>query len=229
MQELDSRRYELPPPGEAVQVLEGEFAQDAVRKLTEWGYLASEISLEEVEPARLGERGRLWEPNPWLAECIQGVRPGSALDVGSGQGREVVWLADLGWQVIGVDNRRPMLAKAAALWKRYGDGEPPRLELLDAEKQPIPGKFELVLAAYFYRPGLLKTLAEAVGPGGRLVIEAFHPEHRLRIGKPDDPMSALDPSLARHEIEPTGLKLLRIESGESRGRWTTRLLAIRPD
>ena len=43
------------------------------------------------------------KPNRLLTEAVQGVKPGAALDVGMGQGRNAVWLATRGWQVTGFD------------------------------------------------------------------------------------------------------------------------------
>ena len=42
-------------------------------------------------------------PNRFLAEIVQGRKPGRALDVGMGQGRNSLFLARLGWDVTGVD------------------------------------------------------------------------------------------------------------------------------
>jgi SAM-dependent methyltransferase len=42
-------------------------------------------------------------PNRFLAEVVQGRKPGRALDVGMGQGRNSLFLARLGWDVTGVD------------------------------------------------------------------------------------------------------------------------------
>ena len=38
-------------------------------------------------------------PNNFLMEVVKGVRPGSALDYGMGQGRNSIYLASLGWDV----------------------------------------------------------------------------------------------------------------------------------
>lgn len=42
-------------------------------------------------------------PNRFLAQIIEGRKPGRALDVGMGQGRNSLFLARLGWEVTGVD------------------------------------------------------------------------------------------------------------------------------
>lgn len=43
------------------------------------------------------------EPNALLVETVRGKRPGTALDVAMGQGRNALFLASQGWKVTGVD------------------------------------------------------------------------------------------------------------------------------
>lgn len=43
------------------------------------------------------------EPNAFLVEMVKGRTPGTALDVGMGQGRNAIWLAKRGWDVTGFD------------------------------------------------------------------------------------------------------------------------------
>ncbi|MCX6632686.1 MAG: methyltransferase domain-containing protein, partial [Candidatus Solibacter sp.] len=42
-------------------------------------------------------------PNAFLAEVAKLLKPGRALDIGMGQGRNSVYLAELGWDVTGFD------------------------------------------------------------------------------------------------------------------------------
>ena len=42
-------------------------------------------------------------PNRLLTEVVTGLRPGTALDIAMGQGRNAVFLATLGWEVTGID------------------------------------------------------------------------------------------------------------------------------
>lgn len=48
-------------------------------------------------------RGFDREPNRLLVETVQHMTPGTALDLAMGQGRNSVFLASLGWKVVGVD------------------------------------------------------------------------------------------------------------------------------
>ena len=59
----------------------------------------------------------LWtaEPNRFLVAEVAGLEPGRALDVGTGEGRNAVWLAEQGWRVTGVDFSAVGLEKARHL------------------------------------------------------------------------------------------------------------------
>ena len=59
-------------------------------------------------------------PNQFLVAEVQGLRPGKALDLGCGEGRNALWLAEQGWTVTGVDFSTVGLAKAARLAEAGG-------------------------------------------------------------------------------------------------------------
>ena len=115
-----------------------------------------------------------------LAAHVRGTR---ALDFGCGAGRSTRFLAELGFEVTGVDISPAMLARARAL--DSGRGSRRRYLLVDDDPAALPaGPFDLVLAAYpfdnipgeAHRVALMQGLRERLATAGRLVLLASSPE-----------------------------------------------------
>lgn len=127
-------------------------------------------------------RDLLWtaEPNRFLREVAEDLRPGTALDLACGEGRNAVWLAERGWTVTGVDFADVALGKARELASRRGV-RTVRFELADvALYRPEPGSFDLVVVAYLQLPKadlapILDRAAAAVAPGGTFFLVAHDP------------------------------------------------------
>ncbi|GGL13659.1 hypothetical protein Sme01_70010 [Sphaerisporangium melleum] len=120
--------------------------------------------------------GLLWtaEPNRFVAEHLAALTPGRGLDLGTGEGRNAVWLAERGWRMTGVDFSATGLAKAERM--SADRGVPVDWVLADlCTYVPEPEGFDLVLIAYLHLPqddlaGVLGRAAAAVARGGRLFI-----------------------------------------------------------
>ena len=66
---------------------------------------------QEYWEQHYGARNRIWSGrvNARLAEVVEPLRPGRALDLGCGEGGDALWLADRGWR--GACQTDPVLAK----------------------------------------------------------------------------------------------------------------------
>jgi SAM-dependent methyltransferase len=130
---------------------------------------------------RYGASDRVWsgEPNPQLVDRATGLMPGRALEVGSGEGADAIWLAEQGWDVTALDVSQVALDKAAVhaddrgvsvTWRRVDlDGWP-----------GAPGAYDLVSAQFMYLPqpaltALYRALGASVAPGGTLLLVGHHP------------------------------------------------------
>ncbi|GAC66864.1 class I SAM-dependent methyltransferase [Gordonia soli] len=128
---------------------------------------------------RYSNADRLWTANvnPALMAEIADLSPGTALEVGSGEGADSRWLADHGWQVTAVDISQVAIDRAREIDPR------PEISWLQADLtvDDIPGiDFGLVTLHYFPIPrehaALVGRLVGAVGPGGTLLVVAHAPE-----------------------------------------------------
>lgn len=112
-------------------------------------------------------------PNCFVAEELAALPPGRAIDLGTGEGRNAIWLAERGFTVTAVDFSRVGLARAAGLAAGRGVSvDWVHADLLDY--QPTPGGYDLVLIAYIQLPAdrltaLARTAATALAPGGTLL------------------------------------------------------------
>ena len=53
-------------------------------------------------------------PNAFLMEVARSLTPGRALDIGMGQGRNAIWLAEHGWEVTGLEISREGARQASS-------------------------------------------------------------------------------------------------------------------
>ena len=69
---------------------------------------------------RYSRAERVWsgEPNGALVSEVTSLLPGTALDVGCGEGADAIWLAGLGWKVTAIDVTDIALGRAGRRPKR---------------------------------------------------------------------------------------------------------------
>lgn len=136
------------------------------------------------------------DPNPHLVEEVADVTPGSALDVGSGEGADAIWMAARGWNVTGVDVSAVAVERAAERAAEAGAGIADRTTWQQADIlswEPPARRFDLVPAHFMHLPGpareaLHRRLAGAVRPGGRLLVVGHHPSDlETSAGRPNVP------------------------------------------
>lgn len=114
------------------------------------------------------------EANRFVVEELAGLAPGRALDLGAGEGRNAIWLAEQGWQVTAVDFSTAGLAKGAKLAESRGVS----VDWVEAdllEYRPAADAYDLVLLAYIHLlpddfEGLLSQAAAALAHGGTLLV-----------------------------------------------------------
>lgn len=171
------------------------------------------------------------QPNRLLTEAVRGVKPGAALDVGMGQGRNAVWLAKQGWQVTGFD----VSGEGMRLAREQAAAEGVRIETVYAADRDFDfGRDRWDLIAFVYSPlrGLERRAFEGLRPGGMIVAEAF--------GNAGNPARASQgvfyaPDEMRRLFEAAGFRTVRYEEPIDVADYglqrvpLVRLVAVKPD
>ena len=135
---------------------------------------------------RYSNSERVWSgnPNPQLVAEAAELSPGRALDVGAGEGADTIWLAGRGWQVTAIDISSVALAKGRSEAEARDADASARITWQQADVtdgwSPTPRTYDLVSAQFMHLPPedripLYDRLADAVAPGGRLLIVGHHP------------------------------------------------------
>jgi thioredoxin reductase len=144
---------------------------------------------EMFEEAAWNERYRakpaIWSgrPNQQLVAEAAGLTPGRALDVGSGEGADAIWLAERGWQVTAADISATAIERGAARAAAAGPDIAGKINWVHADlrEASLPGgPYDLVSSHFMHLPGvaredLFARLAAAVAAGGTLLIVGHHP------------------------------------------------------
>jgi 2-polyprenyl-3-methyl-5-hydroxy-6-metoxy-1,4-benzoquinol methylase len=112
-------------------------------------------------------------PNAFLVEMANRRTPGAALDVGMGQGRNAIWLAQNGWKVTGFDPADQAVALANQTAKSLGVEL--NTEITTSERFDFgENRWDLILFSYVPVRGLTEKIERALKPHGILVIEGSH-------------------------------------------------------
>jgi SAM-dependent methyltransferase len=137
-------------------------------------------------------------PNTHLISEVSDLTPGTALDVGAGEGADALWLAGRGWQVIAIDISTVALDRGAGHASEAGTEVAARINWLHADLTtwvPPPMTYDLVSAQFMHLPkpqreAMVARLATSVAAGGTLLIVGHHPSD-LQTTIPRPPMPEL--------------------------------------
>jgi SAM-dependent methyltransferase len=166
------------------------------------------------DPARDGFNA---EPSRFLEDAIEGLRKGTALDAGMGQGRNAVFLARKGWTVTGFD----LSWEAVSAARRNASRAAVPLEVFKASYDSFEfgtANWDLIVMTFAWAPvtdpAFVARLHRSLRPGGRIVFEHF-------IDDPAQPrptaMHALKPGELRELFK--AFRIERYEEVDGVGDW----------
>ncbi len=123
-------------------------------------------------------------PADWLVEQAAWLpRSGRALDVACGSGRNALFLADRGLEVVGLDRDEEALDRAAERARARSLEVTWRAQELEQGWRPELDAWDLILVSRFLFRPLLPALGPALRPGGRLFYSTFSRDQRA-FGRP---------------------------------------------
>lgn len=114
-------------------------------------------------------------PSKLLAEAVAGLKPGKALDVGMGQGRNSLFLATRGWDVTGFDTSKMGLEQA----RKAAAAANVTIRALHASDEEFDfgvAQWDLIAILYPIEKRSVFRVRQALKPGGIVVVECSHKE-----------------------------------------------------
>lgn len=112
-------------------------------------------------------------PNQFLVDAVKGLRPGRALDVDMGQGRNAIFLARQGWDVTGFDVAAVGLQNA----REHAAAAGVKITAVHASDEEFDfgrERWDLIAIIYALEKRSVHRVRDALKPGGLVVIEAGH-------------------------------------------------------
>ncbi|CAA6821073.1 MAG: Methyltransferase type 11, partial [uncultured Thiotrichaceae bacterium] len=213
--QLFGRMHELPKRSQALTLCGAE--QDlatAMNYLIDRGHTVAEqiIWTEQLKQQLMAageletgsQSAQLWQPALLWQRFVEeiapanNIQPGTGLDIACGAGRDMVYLAQQGWQMTGVDRSEDALQRVAVLAQHSGvavETVQCDLETGDDPFTMFSGEgFDLVsVARYLHRP-LLPYLKKLLKPGGVIIYQTFMPGcENTQVGRPRNPAFLLKP------------------------------------
>lgn len=200
------------------------------REALQLAALAVPIGAALAQSPPVQKRSKMWDdlysgseqivnpfPNRFLTSVLEGRKPGRALDIGMGQGRNTLYIASQGWDTTGVD----ISEKGIELARKQAAERKLKLNTVVSEFGAFDlGRSQWDLISEMYMHGMVimyvDRILASLRPGGILVVEGFHKDGNLtgfngvKIGfDANELLTALIPKL----------RILRYEEVSDFGDW----------
>jgi tellurite methyltransferase len=109
-------------------------------------------------------------PNPLLIETAKGLKPGKALDLACGTGRNALWLAEQGWSVTAVDGAPTAIESVRRRAADRGLHVDAKIaDLQSGEYRIEPSTWDLIAICYYLHRDLFEPAKRGLAPRGVLL------------------------------------------------------------
>ncbi len=153
---------------------EGKSEQDAATTIAALKSIGDRAEIERWNRILTSPQPRFnTSPNAFLVAMTKGLKPGRSLDVGMGQGRNTIYLAQQGWDSVGFDPADRAIAAAQEQATKLGvkiTTHVARAEDFDWGT----GAWDLIVLSYVGGREYAARVVQALRPGGMVVVEGFH-------------------------------------------------------
>ena len=157
------------------------------------------------------------EPNDFLASVAEQIPPGPVLSIGEGEGRNALFLASLGYEVVAVDQSEVGLTKA----RKRAEARGLRLQTQQADLRDYSiqsAAWAGIVSIFCHLPPSIRlplhaAVVRGLRPGGVFILEAYTPQ---QLGRGTGGPSSLDMllSIATLSNELVGLEFLHAQELE---------------
>jgi SAM-dependent methyltransferase len=156
-------------------------------------------------------------PSDFVVEAAKGLKPGTALDLGTGQGRNAVFLAGQGWEVTGLDISQVGLDAAKENAAKAGV----RVQTVKADYDSFEfgvEQWDLIVMEFAWapvsEPDFVAKIEQSLRPGGVVLFEHFINTSKYSYA----PMiRALEPGALKDYFP--GLEILSYEEQDHKADW----------
>ncbi len=134
-------------------------------------------------------------PAEWLVEHAALLHGGGrALDVACGDGRNALYLAQLGYMVDAIDVSDVAIGALRRAVQQRGLAMTIVPRVVDLEREPLPaGPYDVVVTLNFLQRDLFGPLQDALAPGGLLLYETLGQAHVDELGNDFNPAFLVAP------------------------------------
>ena len=150
-------------------------------------------------------------PNAFLSDIVKTLKPGRALEIGMGQGRNSVYLATLGWNVTGFDISETGMAVA----RKSAEAAGVKITTINSSMEAFDygvEQWDLIVATYEGAEWRERAL-QGLKPGGIVVVEGF-------LRTPQTPQGAsFGPNELVKMFLDLNLRIVRYEDVEGKPDW----------
>jgi SAM-dependent methyltransferase len=153
---------------------QGRSAQQAAQTIEQLKKIGDRAEFERWNRILTAEKPSFnTAPNAFLVEMTKGLKPGRSLDVGMGQGRNTIYLAQQGWDSAGFDPANRAVAAAQERATALGVKITTTVTTDDAFDWG-DSQWDLIVFSYVGARDYVDKVTRALRPSGMVVIEGFH-------------------------------------------------------